>query len=1079
MKTQTLRIFTLGLTLAFAAALSILKQNAVQAVAPPPSTVAAADIERWRVTNGFYALNVFGDGTILAASDAFVNGPGSGVKLNPGTGATIAPFFGPDVRTSIRLGVGGEQDWVVGGFFNRPAYRQDGSFVSDFFPAMGCCNVPRFPLALDHVNDKAYLHANGAMAGVIMATSVFTGWNFGGVDSFGMISISDSNTLYSAGQGGHVVRWPATGTSLWSVAIDGMFLQPGAVTADGSFVVSSGAPHLSSFPNVPGRLARVMSNGSVAWNHAVNAVTPPVIGSNGLIFVGTQTAPIDASGPGAIEAHDPATGGLVWSVPVNGLPNDLLVGDDGAVYAGTGSFANGSVYSIGQSDGVVRQVITNVPGAWEIILRAGLLYASGTSITALPVAANNYDPNSPWPVRFHDNQRTSNRTAPILNPARIPGPPTPTPTPTPGPLCGGPPSYTRGPSIPTPGTFQTGIALGDFNEDGNQDILFSNETTTNVSLRIGDGNGNFSGSANFSAPVHPWRIVTADFNNDGHLDYAVAGNNGSASQVRLGDGNGGFDSGTNYRLTMDAAFITTADFNSDGNPDLATSSSGYQSDGIQVAVRLGDGLGGFGPIISVPMGTPLSTIVSADLNGDGRPDLAVADFYGNKVALRFNDGNGGFVAGADVPVGNGAREIGIGDFNGDGKKDLAVTNELSNTISIRIGNGSGGFSALTELPTGNLPFALVVSDLDNDGDDDILQSNLYPGSIRVFLSNGLDGFTALPSLAADVATNVLAVGDFNNDGIKDFASANNQGTPDRVRIWIGSCIPPDSVAPSTFASNSPGANVAGWNNTNTNVLLAAEDNDGGSGVSSITYSASGAQSIASTTVNAATSSFTISAEGETTITYYAIDVAGNHESPKTIVIKIDKTAPTISVTSPTAGTYLLNQAATVDFICTDNLSGVASCTGSSPNGSALDTASIGAQSVTVSATDIAGNTSVPTVVNYTVAYGIVALYDQTKAHKSGSTIPIKIRLVDASGANVSSASTVVHAVGVIRISSQASTNFGDSGNSNPDFDFRYDASLGGYIFNLQTTGFGTGIYLLNFVAGNSPTVFSVGFQVRQ
>jgi len=67
----------------------------------------------------------------------------------------------------------------------------------------------------------------------------------------------------------------------------------------------------------------------------------------------------------------------------------------------------------------------------------------------------------------------------------------------------------------------------------------------------------------------------------------------------------------------------------------------------------------------------------------------------------------------------------------------------------------------------------------------------------------------------------------------------------------------------------------------------------------------------------------------------------------------------------------------------------------------------------------------------------------------------------------------------MEISSQASTIFGDSGNSNPDFDFRYDASLGGYIFNLQTTGFVTGSYLLSFVAENSPTVYSVGFQVRR
>jgi len=74
---------------------------------------------------------------------------------------------------------------------------------------------------------------------------------------------------------------------------------------------------------------------------------------------------------------------------------------------------------------------------------------------------------------------------------------------------------------------------------------------------------------------------------------------------------------------------------------------------------------------------------------------------------------------------------------------------------------------------------------------------------------------------------------------------------------------------------------------------------------------------------------------------------------------------------------------------------------------------------------------------------------------------------------------LLHAISVIQTSSQASTEFGDAGNSNPDFDFRYDASLGGYIFNLQTTGFGTGSYVLNFIAASPQPVYSVGFQVRQ
>lgn len=195
--------------------------------------------------------------------------------------------------------------------------------------------------------------------------------------------------------------------------------------------------------------------------------------------------------------------------------------------------------------------------------------------------------------------------------------------------------------------------------------------------------------------------------------------------------------------------------------------------------------------------------------------------------------------------------------------------------------------------------------------------------------------------------------------------------------------------------------------------------------------------------------------------------------------KVDKKDPTISITAPIAGNYLLNQAVIVNYLCSDGGSGVANCNGTASNGAFLDTGSAGTKAFNVSSADRVGNTATPVVVNYTVGYGVTALYDQTKVYKSGSTVPIKIQLVDANGANVSSVSTVVHAIRVVQTSSQTSTNLDDAGNSNPDFDFRYDGSLGGYIFNLKTTGYRTGSYVLNFVAGGGPTVYSVGFQIRQ
>jgi hypothetical protein len=297
------------------------------------SSVTAESIQRWRVNNGFYTLTVFGDGTLLAAGNTFASGAGTGVKLNPHDGTTIGDFPVPDVRTSVRLSTG-DQDYVVGGYGDRVAVRADGSF-GRYLIGLGCCNIPRYPLALDPSNNHVYAQANGELFGADMTNGAQTNHFYGAIDTFGMISIADSNTLYTAGQNGNAIRLDPINGHQWHVQIDNVRLQPGAVAADGSFVVTSGPAHLENSPQ-PGRLARVAPDGTIAWNNAVNAVTPPVISSNNLVFVGTQAPPVDENGAGAIEAYDLATGALVWRTDVQGLPNDLLVGDDGAVYAGTG-----------------------------------------------------------------------------------------------------------------------------------------------------------------------------------------------------------------------------------------------------------------------------------------------------------------------------------------------------------------------------------------------------------------------------------------------------------------------------------------------------------------------------------------------------------------------------------------------------------------------------------------------------------------------------------------------------------------------------------------------------------------------
>lgn len=83
----------------------------------------------------------------------------------------------------------------------------------------------------------------------------------------------------------------------------------------------------------------------------------------------------------------------------------------------------------------------------------------------------------------------------------------------------------------------------------------------------------------------------------------------------------------------------------------------------------------------------------------------------------------------------------------------------------------------------------------------------------------------------------------------------------------------------------------------------------------------------------------------------------------------DTTRPTVTSTSPHDGTtYALGQQVTAEYSCEDEPggSGIASCEGTVPDGSAIDTTTPGAHTFVVEATDNAGNQSTVTH-SYTVS----------------------------------------------------------------------------------------------------------------
>jgi hypothetical protein len=192
-------------------------------------------------------------------------------------------------------------------------------------------------------------------------------------------------------------------------------------------------------------------------------------------------------------------------------------------------------------------------------------------------------------------------------------------------------------------------------------------------------------------------------------------------------------------------------------------------------------------------------------------------------------------------------------------------------------------------------------------------------------------------------------------------------------------VPSDTTAPTSTASatvpdgtgTSPYAGGTSWTNKDVTVTLNATDNAGGSGVKELTYSATGADPISPAVTKAAANlptSFTIDAEGTTTISYFAKDNNNNVETAKTFVVNIDKVKPVISATATvpdggdagtdpdpyTAGTWT-NKDVTVSFSCTDARSG----TDTNTVAGDTKTASGADQSVTNTGTctDKAGNTA--------------------------------------------------------------------------------------------------------------------------
>jgi hypothetical protein len=306
------------------------------------------------------------------------------------------------------------------------------------------------------------------------------------------------------------------------------------------------------------------------------------------------------------------------------------------------------------------------------------------------------------------------------------------------------------------------LAWGDYNNDGNLDLLVSGVNSGNQLLNVlykNNGNSTFTEVPTTIPAVKDGTYAWGDMNNDGLLDLVVTGNDGAGLIAKIYK-NCGSSCGYQFELLVD--FGTTTEW--------------------------------FSPIEG-------SSLSLGDFNNDGLVDIATIgkraiNDYGHygKVSILKNNGNGTFSVYFDgIPMCHRG-SIQFADYDNMGDLEFAFNgvNDWGHVFGLRYYQTGSSYAIdyyqwLENFKDGMLAFA----DFDNDGKLDLLTSGDAYGTndqqskgpfTRMHKNNGIGGAYHALEAFAWVKNSKIAVCDYNNDGFADFFLSGETGDGSKMRL---------------------------------------------------------------------------------------------------------------------------------------------------------------------------------------------------------------------------------------------------------------------------------------------------------
>ncbi len=272
------------------------------------------------------------------------------------------------------------------------------------------------------------------------------------------------------------------------------------------------------------------------------------------------------------------------------------------------------------------------------------------------------------------------------------------------------------------------MATGDFDGDGDIDVVFSNSYADELVLWTNDGTGSFTQASTLETAPYPdlEQAIAIDIDIDGDMDLVTSTwyNNGYLLITFNNDGAGNFtiDQTLNVSYEIDDVLLA-ADLDSDGDMDII--SGGYS--GVIIFVNEAGTIAS--PTVYLADAGGFDNLGLADLDGDGDTDIIALNDYissGQYHYILSNNGDATFESSIlDIASSNYAGVL-IQDFDLDGDLDLYLGGGEDYEDEIWAGDGSGGFTLLGTV--GTRSYHPVAGDIDNDGDMDIFSLEYYVGN---------------------------------------------------------------------------------------------------------------------------------------------------------------------------------------------------------------------------------------------------------------------------------------------------------------------------------------------------------------